>query len=231
MSTFNSVNDYENRIVPDYIDSIDFLTLLSEDEFTNWLNKIAKKHANWIYHQLYNHNKNSAFIELALKEPLKVKTVVCLCDHAEKPKKKLSSLQQVQKRVRTTKSIKIGCPANIYKHVMTDGTIHIKYNWQYLDHDPFQIEEISSSRLPDKLKQWVEELVGQNMDWKSIKNMLRMSEDRLFEVNILYFQEDMSITKKVSNFGWKNSVRMETQLCSQFIKMDLLFFHGFQIGK
>ncbi|OAD78117.1 hypothetical protein PHYBLDRAFT_73599 [Phycomyces blakesleeanus NRRL 1555(-)] len=41
----------------------------------------------------------------------------------------------------------------------------------------------------------------------------------------------MSITKKVSNFGWKNSMRIETQLCSLFIKMNLLFFHRFQIGK
>ncbi|OAD73091.1 hypothetical protein PHYBLDRAFT_71578 [Phycomyces blakesleeanus NRRL 1555(-)] len=90
--------------------------------------------------------------------------------------------QPAQKRVRTTKSIKIGCPASIYKHIITDGTVCIKYNWQYPNHNPFKIEEISLSRLPDELKQWVEGLVSQNMDWKSIKNMLRMSEDRLLEL-------------------------------------------------
>ncbi|OAD66181.1 hypothetical protein PHYBLDRAFT_70981 [Phycomyces blakesleeanus NRRL 1555(-)] len=101
MSIFNIANDYKNCIVSDYIDSIDFLTLSSEDESTNWLNKVARKHINWIYHQSYNHNKNSVFIGLSLKE----------------------SLKQVQKCVRTTKSIKIGCPADIYKHAMTDDLL------------------------------------------------------------------------------------------------------------
>ncbi|OAD65514.1 hypothetical protein PHYBLDRAFT_153416 [Phycomyces blakesleeanus NRRL 1555(-)] len=121
------------------------------------------------------------FIGKPLENPLKVKTVVYLCDHAEKPQVKKTS-QSAKKCVKTIKSIKIGCSASIYKHIMTDGTVCIKYNWQHPNHDPFKIEEISPSRLPDELKQWVEELVSQNMDWKSIKNMLRMSDDRLLEL-------------------------------------------------
>ncbi|KAL0086210.1 hypothetical protein J3Q64DRAFT_1833955 [Phycomyces blakesleeanus] len=37
---------------------------------------------------------------------------------------------------------------------MTDDTVCIKYSWQHPNHDPFKIEEISLSRLPDELKQW-----------------------------------------------------------------------------
>ncbi|OAD68711.1 hypothetical protein PHYBLDRAFT_150303 [Phycomyces blakesleeanus NRRL 1555(-)] len=109
------------------------------------------------------------------------KTVVYLYDHAGKSQVK-KTFQPAQKCIRTTKFIKIGCPASIYKHNITDDTVCIKYNWQHPNHDPFKIEEISLSRLPDELKQWVEGLVSQNMDWKSIKNMLGMSEDRLLEL-------------------------------------------------
>ncbi|OAD71981.1 hypothetical protein PHYBLDRAFT_169891 [Phycomyces blakesleeanus NRRL 1555(-)] len=181
MSTFNIAANYDNRIIPDYTEAVDSFDLLSEDEFTNWLNDIAKKHANWIYHQSYGHKKNIVFVGKPLENTLKVKTVVYLCDHAGKPQVKKTS-QPAQKHVRTTKSIKIGCLASIYKHTMTDGTVYIKYNWQHPNHDSFRIEEISLLRVPDELKQWVEGLVSQNMDWKSIKNMLRMSEDRLLEL-------------------------------------------------
>ncbi|OAD74092.1 hypothetical protein PHYBLDRAFT_144550 [Phycomyces blakesleeanus NRRL 1555(-)] len=137
MSTFNIAANYNNRIIPDYI-------------------------------------------EAPLENPLKVKTVVYLCDHAGKTQVKETS-QPAQKHIRTTKSIKIDCSASIYKHTMTDGTVCIKYSWQHPNHDPFKIEEISLSRLSNELKQWVEGLVSQNMDWKSIKNMFRMSENRLLE--------------------------------------------------
>ncbi|OAD75670.1 hypothetical protein PHYBLDRAFT_64576 [Phycomyces blakesleeanus NRRL 1555(-)] len=40
---------------------------------------------------------------------------------------------------------------------MTDDTVCIKYSWQHPNHDPFKIEEISLSRLPDELKQWLEQ--------------------------------------------------------------------------
>ncbi|OAD72004.1 hypothetical protein PHYBLDRAFT_146983 [Phycomyces blakesleeanus NRRL 1555(-)] len=160
MSTFNIAANYNNCIIPDYIEAVDSFDLSSEDEFTNWLNDIAKKHDNWVYHRSYSHEKNMVFVGKPLENPLK----------------------PAQKCVRTTKSIKIGCPASIYKHTMTDDTVCIKYNWQHPNHDPFKIEEISSSRLPDELKQWVEGLVSKNMDWKSIKNMFRMSEDRLLEL-------------------------------------------------
>ncbi|KAL0072862.1 hypothetical protein F4703DRAFT_1937623 [Phycomyces blakesleeanus] len=98
------------------------------------------------------HEKNMVFIGKPLENPLKVKTVVYLCAHAEKPQVKKTS-QSAKKCVKTIKSIKIGCSASIYKHIMTDGTVCIKYNWQHPNHDPFKIEEISPSRLPDELKQ------------------------------------------------------------------------------
>ncbi|OAD67785.1 hypothetical protein PHYBLDRAFT_151314 [Phycomyces blakesleeanus NRRL 1555(-)] len=113
MATFNIAANYNNHIIPDYIESVDSFDLSSEDEFTNY------------------HEKNTVFVGKPLENPLK----------------------PAQKRITTTKSIKIGYSASIYKHTMTDGTACIKYNWQHPNHDPFKIEEISLSRLPDELKQ------------------------------------------------------------------------------
>ncbi|KAL0077470.1 hypothetical protein J3Q64DRAFT_1614126, partial [Phycomyces blakesleeanus] len=73
-----------------------------------------------------SHEKNMVFVGKPLENPLKVKTVVYLCDYTGKPQVKKTS-QPAQKRVRTTKSIKIGCSASICKHTMTDGTACIKY--------------------------------------------------------------------------------------------------------
>ncbi|OAD67254.1 hypothetical protein PHYBLDRAFT_63750 [Phycomyces blakesleeanus NRRL 1555(-)] len=109
MSTFNIAANYNNRIIPDYIEAVNSFDLSSEDEFTNY------------------HEKNMVFVGKPLENPLKVKTVVYLCDHAGKPQVK-KTFQLAQKCVRTTKSIKIGCSASIYKHTMTDDTVCIKYS-------------------------------------------------------------------------------------------------------
>ncbi|OAD65052.1 hypothetical protein PHYBLDRAFT_73792 [Phycomyces blakesleeanus NRRL 1555(-)] len=134
MATFNIAAKYDNRIIPDYIEAVNFFDLSSEDEFTNY------------------HEKNTVFVWKPLENPLKVKTVVYLCDHTGKPQVK-KTFQPAQKCVRTTKSVKTGFFASIYKHTMTDDTACIKYNWQHPNHDLFKIEEISLSRLPDELKQ------------------------------------------------------------------------------
>ncbi|ORE17992.1 hypothetical protein BCV71DRAFT_243705 [Rhizopus microsporus] len=52
---------------------------------------------------------------------------------------------------------------------MTDDTIHVEYHWVHLDHCPWDIKEITNSRLPFEVKQWITEKVSENMDWKTIK--------------------------------------------------------------
>ena len=89
-------------------------------------------------------------------------------------------------RITMKSSIKIGCTVKIIKHVMTDGTIHVEYHWEHPDHCPWDIKEITNSRLPSEVKQWITEKVSENMDWKTIK-FLRIDDERLIEIMMLVF--------------------------------------------
>ncbi|PHZ15284.1 uncharacterized protein RHIMIDRAFT_86858 [Rhizopus microsporus ATCC 52813] len=79
-------------------------------------------------------------------------------------------------------SIKIGCTAKITKHVMTDGTIHVEYHWEHPDHCPWDIKEITDSRLPFEIKQWITEMAIENVGWKAIKKFLRIDDECLIEI-------------------------------------------------
>lgn len=70
---------------------------------------------------------------------------------------------------------------------MTDNTIHVSYKWKHLNHDPANFEEYTKSRLPVELKEWIMKNVEQDLDWKQIKNLLRLDEARLDEVSCFYF--------------------------------------------
>jgi hypothetical protein len=61
----------------------------------------------------------------------------------------------------------------------------VVYDWEHPDHSPCDLEEVSRSRLPHDVKQWIIEKVNQNLDWKTIKNFLRLDEERLEEVNTI----------------------------------------------
>ncbi|CAO3664069.1 unnamed protein product [Rhizopus microsporus] len=73
-------------------------------------------------------------------------------------------------RITMKSSIKIGCTVKIIKHVMTDGTIHVEYHWEHPDHCPWDIKEITNSRLPSEVKQWITE------------KFLRIDDERLIEL-------------------------------------------------
>ncbi|ORE01519.1 hypothetical protein BCV72DRAFT_236271, partial [Rhizopus microsporus var. microsporus] len=106
-------------------------------------------------------------------------TAIYLCDHAGADKKKAKSstgtidttnvlsyvdneqssssnqlefIRPKKARVTMKSSIKLGCTAKIIKH--------------HPDHCPWDIKEITSSRLPFEIKQWITEKVSENMDWE-----------------------------------------------------------------
>jgi hypothetical protein len=67
---------------------------------------------------------------------------------------------------------------------MTDHTIQVIYKWNHPDHDPSNVEEITNTRLPLSVKIWIDEHVNKCMDWKAIKNLLRLDENTLLSVSI-----------------------------------------------
>ncbi|PHZ09258.1 uncharacterized protein RHIMIDRAFT_263408, partial [Rhizopus microsporus ATCC 52813] len=141
-------------------------------------------------------------------------TTFYLCDHAGADKKKaknstgtidatsvvssvdndqgsrsneLDIMRHKETRIAMKSSIKIGCIAKIMKHVMTDGTIHVEYHWEHPGHCLWNIKEITKSRLPFEIKQWIIEKISENMDWKTIVQFLRIDDERLIGVMMLVF--------------------------------------------
>ena len=68
------------------------------------------------------------------------------------------------------------------KYFMTDNTIMVKYTWKHVNHNPHELKEIIQARLPTEVKEWINNHVEKNMDWKSIKSLLRMDDENLMQV-------------------------------------------------
>lgn len=88
-----------------------------------------------------------------------------------------------KRRVQKTESIKVNCSAKITKVSFYNGSVNVVYSWKHINHDPLSAKEMYTSRLPTVIKDWINEQVKSNMDWKFIKATLRMSEESLDNVS------------------------------------------------
>ncbi|RCH95577.1 hypothetical protein CU097_003539 [Rhizopus azygosporus] len=152
MSIININDNLTTRIIPEYDDEVAIILFVNEAEFEEWFSNIAQKHANWNLHQSWTNEKAGLFLGQPLAAPLRLNTIKYQCDHAGKPKKRKES-EVSTKKARTKESIKIGCPAYINKHLLTDGAVEVKYRWKHPDHNPCEVQEIISYRLPSEVKQ------------------------------------------------------------------------------
>ncbi|CEI92909.1 hypothetical protein RMCBS344292_07156 [Rhizopus microsporus] len=132
-----------------------------------------------VFKRQYSVTSNLQFIGKPILEDFPVHTTFYLCDHAGADKKKaknssgtidttnvassvdndqgsrsseLEVMRPKKTRITMKSSIEIGCTAKIIKHVMADGTIHVEYHWEHPDHCPWDIKEITNSRLPFEIK-------------------------------------------------------------------------------
>ncbi|KAI7871786.1 hypothetical protein BDF14DRAFT_905180 [Spinellus fusiger] len=103
-----------------------------------------------------------------------------ICDHAGTYKRKTSSNEPPLKKLRKTKeSIKVGCTAKLTKTVFFNGNIGVMYIWKHINHNPLELSDMVSSRLPTAIKLWIKKQVDSNMDWKAIKAGLCMTDEEL----------------------------------------------------
>ncbi|CEI91140.1 hypothetical protein RMCBS344292_05440 [Rhizopus microsporus] len=200
--------DFVCPIVPDYEESGETITIMS-DKLEEWFKKDAFSHSKWVFKRQYPVTSNLQFIGKPILEALPAHATFYLCDHAGADKKKaknstgtidttnvvssvdndqgsssneLELMRPKKTRITMKPSIRIGCTAKIIKHVMMDGTIHVEYHWEHPDRCPWDIKEITNSRLPFEVKQWITEKVSENMDWKTIKKFLRIDDERHIEL-------------------------------------------------
>ncbi|KAI7863692.1 hypothetical protein BDF14DRAFT_1884893 [Spinellus fusiger] len=97
-------------------------------------------------------------IRVMIKPPKE--TTYYTCDHAGTYKKKTSNEPPLIKLRKT------------------------KYSIKHINHNPLELFDMVSSRLPIAIKLWIKNQVDSNMDWKAIKAGLRMTDEDLDTFNL-----------------------------------------------
>ncbi|KAI9357444.1 hypothetical protein BD770DRAFT_93248 [Pilaira anomala] len=194
MNTSDINSKVEGFISPPYTDrdaSMIFLSFESEEQYESWFNENPKTHCNWLKKDTIKMTSEPLF-ELDV-----VTKIVFVCTHSGKPRSvktqdttavPVRSEAALTKKRRVNKaSIKCGCTARIVKKMLTNKTIEVIYTWKHINHDPSKITEVLNERMDPEVIHWVK---GHHMDWKSIKNVLRLKEDNLDDIettNVLPF--------------------------------------------
>lgn len=188
------------RVAPKYPESEPLVSLEfeSEDAYQEWFTIVASRHAQWNKSKLSIHNLNAKTVEGIPKEALTKcemtkETLYIICDHARsRATRKLNTTTEAttgssedtppKKRRKTRASIKVNCPAKITKISLINGKVKVEYHWKHHNHNPLDTKEVISSRLPKVFKNWIDEQIQSDKDWKAIKATLRLSEKCLENV-------------------------------------------------
>ncbi|KAI7846657.1 hypothetical protein BDC45DRAFT_453250, partial [Circinella umbellata] len=79
----------------------------------------------------------------------------------------------------------VDCKAKIECRILLDNTCEIIYYWQHSSHNSTEYSELKKSCFPVEVKNWINEHVEKNMDWKAFKDLLCLSPKELQEVSEL----------------------------------------------
>lgn len=108
------------------------------------------------------------------------------CDHAGKYRdRKKSDLSPSKRRPhRTHGSIKCGCNAHIWiRKQLGSDQIDVEYHWQHNGHTPRSIKDMRESRMSERVKLWVDSRIAEGLDWRSIKDLIRIDDEILDKVH------------------------------------------------
>ncbi|EIE89847.1 hypothetical protein RO3G_14558 [Rhizopus delemar RA 99-880] len=109
---------------------------------------------------------------------------------------------------------------------MTDESIRVSYQWQHIVYDPANIQEMIKARLPVEVREWITKHVDRDLDWKQIKDLLRLDESRLDQykdVKNLIDARIAYLTRNHSND--KESIKLWVDTLKQEGFFSLIRFH------
>lgn len=73
------------------------------------------------------------------------------------------------------------------KKLLGNSTVLVTYTWKHVNHDPSDITEAIKERMHPDVLHWIAKHVeDHHMDWKAIKNVLRLDENNLDEASFFY---------------------------------------------
>lgn len=111
-----------------------------------------------------------------------------VCDHSGKYRdRKKANLSPSKRRPhRKRESLKVGCRAQILlqKRIGVDQ-VEITYNFEHTGHVVGSLKDFRESRMSERVREWIADRVGDGMDWRAIKDLLRLDEEILNRVFIL----------------------------------------------
>lgn len=180
--------EYICRELPNYVDEvIQFKGSVAEYDLC--FASGPKRHGDWVLSHSYG-SRRSVVPGETIDEARTIKIVKCfVCDHAGKPRthiKLTNSDDRPAKKSRISgPSIKVGCTAKFRYKEMLSGQVEVSYSWAHKNHNPVNTFDIGQSRLPKDARDWIATHVDNNMDWKSIKPLLRLSHEQMDNVSVI----------------------------------------------
>lgn len=173
-----------------------YVSFSNEVQFQQWFDSEPKQHGNWLTKDTTtSEGKNAVDV---------VNRRVLICNHAGKGRVHKPSNPEEDQESRTVKkrrvlkpSIKCNCTARIIVKTLLNQSMLVTYTWKHVNHNPSDPTEAIRERLDPEILQWIfNHVENGKMDWKSIKNVLRLNEDNLDVVSDKKMNENLRIIHK-----------------------------------
>ena len=128
-----------------------------------------------------------------------------LCDHARNYRDwrnpNLSPLKRHPNRQHN--SIKSGCTAYIWLWKKSNNNeVHVEYFWWHTGHTVGSLKDLRGSCIPRIISNQIDKLVHSGMDWRSIKRLLKVDEEVLDSVCILFTKPSQDWHLRTENKTW-----------------------------
>ncbi|KAG2201832.1 hypothetical protein INT47_004389 [Mucor saturninus] len=155
---------------PKFNSPIVSLKFSDKADFVHWYNEALMKQFHWVEIQTPNYLKDQL---------LQTQTIT-----TKIPETRLYACQgQIRQKLEETLS-DVDCKAKLLMHEMSDGSIVVGYYWKHSDRVINDMTELVASALPIDIQNWLEEHASTYMNWKAIKNLLRIIKRNPLELKI-----------------------------------------------
>ncbi|KAI7885962.1 uncharacterized protein EV154DRAFT_605713 [Mucor mucedo] len=155
---------------PKFNSPIVSLKFSDKADFVHWYNEALMKQFHWVEIQTPSYLKDQL---------LQTQTIT-----TKIPETRLYTCQgQIRQKLEETLS-DVDCKAKLLMHEMSDGSIVVGYYWKHSDHVINDMTELVASALPIDIQNWLEEHANTYMNWKAIKNLLRIIKRNPLELKI-----------------------------------------------
>lgn len=110
-----------------------------------------------------------------------------VCDHSGsyRDRRKPNLSPSKRRSHRAHDSIKCGCTAQFTtRKPLNSDAVEVEFKWKHTGHEAYSLKNMQESRMSERVRAWVQERVLTGLDWRGIKDLLRLDELMLEEVSV-----------------------------------------------